>query len=398
MINSNHHICTHLYKLKLSFGIIIFSGGMSNTLFCCSLPDFALLSNGEPSQVLLRFYGDQSRNCDMSIQVEIFNLLSLKDLGPKLFGKFEDGRLEEFLPANSLTCDELMNHEISSIIARKLAVVHSLDVPIDKNNKWLKERYYEWLEFINKQEARPPFSEDTRQSTIDIANQLSAIDFDKEIKFLLAVIEKTHSPTVFSHNDLHQGNILLAKYSKRRPTSEERIVFIDFEYCSYNYRAYDIANHFCEWCFEYDTPDYPHFMFFADRFPSVDTQRDFARNYSDQSKHSSDSSSKDSSSNGNVVVDEKTKKSHCDNDSDSTSGKHLNGHSRNANNDHQTEDEVLLREIRPFFMAANLLWTLWCVKSAYCSTIRFGYWVSIILGHNFFSKYHQFHLIETNRY
>lgn len=349
---------------------------MSNTLFCCSLPDYVLLSNGEPSQVLLRFYGDQSRNCDMSIQVEIFNLLSLKDLGPKLFGKFEDGRLEEFLPANSLTCDELMNHEISSIIARKLAKVHSLDVPIDKNNTWLRERYYEWLEFINKQERPPKFSEDTRQSTIDIANQLMVIDYDKEIKFLLALIEKTHSPTVFSHNDLHQGNILLAKYSKRRPTSEERIVFIDFEYCSYNYRAYDIANHFCEWCFEYDTPDYPHFMFFADRFPSDDTQRDFVRNYSSQSKHSNDSFNDSRNGIG------KNSKSNCDNDSTIGKSNHSNGHSLVKEQHGQIsekgddEEEILLREIRPFFMAANLLWTLWCVKSAYSSTIKFGYWVS----------------------
>lgn len=326
-----------------------------------------MLSNAEPTQVLLRFYGDQSRNCDMSIQLEIFNLLSLKDLGPKLFGTFEDGRLEEFLPATSLTCDELMNHEISSIIARKLALVHSLDVPIDKSNTWLKERYYEWLEFINEQEKPPKFSEGTRQSTIDIANQLLTIDFEQETKFLLDVIEKTQSPTVFSHNDLHQGNILLAKYSKRRLTSEERVVFIDFEYCSYNYRAYDIANHFCEWCFEYDTPDYPHFMFFADRFPSVGIQRDFVRDYSIQSKQSSDSSK--SFQNGAIV---ENNKAHCD--SGSTNDSKLNGHSKNKNKNQETEN--LLREIQPFFMAANLLWTLWCVKSAYSSTIRFGYWVS----------------------
>lgn len=327
----------------------------------------------------------------MSVQVEIFNLLSLKDLGPKLFGKFEDGRLEEFLPANSLTCDELMNNEISSIIARKLAKVHSLDVPIDKNNVWLKERYYEWLEFINKQDRPPKFSEDTRQSTIEIADQLMAIDFDKEIKFLLAVIEKTHSPIVFSHNDLHQGNILLAKYSKRRPTSEERIVFIDFEYCSYNYRAYDIANHFCEWCFEYDTPHYPHFMFFADRFPSVDIQRDFVRNYSSQSERSSDSS-KDSL---NGVV-EKNNKSHCDNDSNNSKSRHSNGHSLVEEQHNQAEDEALLREIRPFFMAANLLWTLWCVKSAFSSTIKFGYWVSMSLKINLPFKFSHVQFIYNN--
>lgn len=28
----------------------------------------------------------------------------------------------------------------------------------------------------------------------------------------------------------------------------ESIKFIDFEYCCYNYRGFDIGNHFCEYC------------------------------------------------------------------------------------------------------------------------------------------------------
>jgi ethanolamine kinase len=44
---------------------------------------------------------------------------------------------------------------------------------------------------------------------------------------------------VFCHNDLLSGNILfLAK--------ESRVQLIDFEYGGYNYRAFDMANHFCE--------------------------------------------------------------------------------------------------------------------------------------------------------
>ena len=39
-----------------------------------------------------------------------------------------------------------------------------------------------------------------------------------------------------------RGNILL-----RQNTRKPELVLIDFEYCSYNYRAFDIANHFVEW-------------------------------------------------------------------------------------------------------------------------------------------------------
>lgn len=353
------------------------SGGMSNSLFCCSLPESTIISMGEPTQALLRLYGDQSR--DMSIQLEIFELLSLKGLGPKLYGNFEDGRLEEFLPANSLTCEELMDHEISSIIAKKLASVHSLDVPIDKQNTWLLDRFNEWVEFINR-DGVPNFNEETRQSTIEIAQELLAINFNKEIEFLSCLFDKTQSPIVFSHNDLHQGNILLAKYSKRRPTLEERIIFIDFEYCSYNYRAYDIANHFCEWCFEYDTPEYPHFIFLEDRFPSKDVQRNFIHHYIDQRGHLAVSHKTLS-----TLVDNKTnthnhnRVNHRDSNG-SSNGHHVNGHSNGTTTMNKALEDALLDEVKPFFMAANLLWTLWCIKSAQCSTIKFGYWVCILLN------------------
>ena len=40
------------------------------------------------------------------LQVQIFKLLSFKEFGPEnLYADLEDGRLEEFLPAHSITCD-----------------------------------------------------------------------------------------------------------------------------------------------------------------------------------------------------------------------------------------------------------------------------------------------------
>lgn len=362
------------------------SGGMSNQLFRCSLPESTILTNGEPSQILLRIYGDQSRNCDMSIQLEIFSLLSSRELGPKLYGNFDDGRLEEFLPATSLTSEELMDSEISSIIAKKIATVHSLDVPIDRNSTWLTERLDEWSEFLVNLGGAIRFADGLSQSTKEIARKLLAIDFVREIKFLRGILAGTRSPIVFSHNDLHQGNILLAKYSKRRPTLEERIVLIDFEYCSYNYRAYDIANHFCEWCFEYDTLDYPHFEFYEDRFPSKSAQRNFIKNYVDQRRKLKSLSRRNSqplSRNGLIINnksddnriggiggcgDKSSVNGRCDFNCSTTS----NG--TNNNNKLDREEDIILDEIKPFLMAANLLWTLWCIKSAHSSTIKFGYW------------------------
>ena len=48
---------------------------------------------------------------------------------------------------------------------------------------------------------------------------------------------------VLCHNDLLCGNILLCP--SEVPGSAEKAVLIDYEYSMYNYRAFDIANHFC---------------------------------------------------------------------------------------------------------------------------------------------------------
>ena len=44
------------------------------------------------------------------------------------------------------------------------------------------------------------------------------------------------------HNDLLSGNILLIEHVNNQSST---IKLIDYEYCMINFRAYDIANHFC---------------------------------------------------------------------------------------------------------------------------------------------------------
>jgi thiamine kinase-like enzyme len=78
-------------------------------------------------------------------------------------------------------------------------------------------------------------------------------------------LPKVNSPVVFSHNDLQEGNILI------RPEFEcenDKLVLIDFEYCSYNYRGFDLANHFCEWSYNYNVALYPNFVYTRTDLPT----------------------------------------------------------------------------------------------------------------------------------
>eukprot|EP00736_Rhodelphis_marinus_P002190 Rmarinus@m.23757 len=77
----------------------------------------------------------------------------------------------------------------------------------------------------------------------------------KEAKELLCGLAKTvESPTVMCHNDLLAGNILV-------DCDSGDLMIIDYEYMSWNFRGFDLANHFCEYAGGTDNgnPDYSLF-------------------------------------------------------------------------------------------------------------------------------------------
>lgn len=80
------------------------SGGLSNLLYYCSLPETHTPLYGEPSQVLMRMYGQIHSEGGESTVTEsvICTLLSERNLGPKLYGVFPGGRLEEYIPVSGI--------------------------------------------------------------------------------------------------------------------------------------------------------------------------------------------------------------------------------------------------------------------------------------------------------
>jgi ethanolamine kinase len=72
-----------------------------------------------------------------------------------------------------------------------------------------------------------------------------------ELESLEIQSKALNCPIVFSHNDLLCANIIFNYENKD-------VSFIDYEYGSYNYRSFDIANHFCEFGgFDCDYSLYP---------------------------------------------------------------------------------------------------------------------------------------------
>lgn len=109
-----HRVMVHIFDAiwieaqwiaNVMFGIIkivlllFFSGGLSNLLYLCSLPDHLASVGEEPRQVLLRIYGAILQGVDsLVLESVMFAILAERTLGPKLYGIFPEGRLEQYLP------------------------------------------------------------------------------------------------------------------------------------------------------------------------------------------------------------------------------------------------------------------------------------------------------------
>lgn len=112
---------------------------------------------------------------------------------------------------------------------------------------------------------------------------------------------------------------------------EPELMIIDFEYCAYNYRGFDLANHFLEWTFDYTNSEAPYFHHRPDQYPTKEQQDKFIAVYLARATYSDD-----------VEVP-------------------------NA-----SEIEEVQREVKCFTLASHLFWSLWAIVNVY-QEIEFGY-------------------------
>uniref|UniRef100_A0A7N6F7F8 ethanolamine kinase n=1 Tax=Anabas testudineus TaxID=64144 RepID=A0A7N6F7F8_ANATE len=295
------------------FQISIISGGLSNLLYLCSLPDHVHPVGEEPHRVLLRIYGAILQGVDsLVLESVMFAILAERTLGPRLYGIFPQGRLEQYLPNTRMLTNQLSDPAISGEIATKLAHFHAMRMPFNKEPKWLFGTIDKMAQYL-----LPVF--------ICELNSLSCTSLP-----LNALLAATPSPVVFCHNDVQEGNILMLE--EKGNTSRERLMLIDFEYSSYNYRGFDFGNHFCEWMYDYTYNQWPFYKATPENYPTREQQLHFIRNYlAEQRRHS------------NVTADQT-----------------------------QIEEDMIL-EANRYALASHFLWGLWSIIQAKISKIEFGY-------------------------
>jgi len=318
------------------------SGGLSNLVFYVGLPQGMQRTFREPPSILLRLFGELSQtplhHYRMITETVVFTMLAERNLGPRLFGVFPGGRLEEFIPGHPLTTGEMRGQEFSSQIARNVALVHSLEVPVSKEPMWLADTLRGFLHKLAICPEKVPIEERVQAATV------AQWDFRKEVDWLLDFLKSVDSPVVFSHNDINTGNILVREDDK----SWDPVVFIDYEFAAYNYRAFDIANHFNEWMYDYGRKDFPYYYRHRDRYPSQKEQERWVRMYL-------------------KTYREQQQLQHENNESETSLCDLSISHT-------QLQESHILREVAVFALASHLVWCLWSLKQGQASSIPFAYY------------------------
>lgn len=233
------------------FSVERVSGGITNLLLKVAVKEAS-------SDVFLtvRLYGP---NTDLVIdrkrELQALPFISAAGFGAELLGLFENGMIQSFIMARTLSPSDMSNPKISAEIATQLREFHQVEVPGSREPQL-------WSDIFKFLEQAEVLEFDDKEKHA----QYKAISF-KEIRDEVNAIKELTghlgAPVVFSHNDLLSGNLM-------RNDDEEKLFLIDFEYGSYSYRGYDIANHFNEYA-GYDC-DYS-------LYPGKDTQYHFFRNY-----------------------------------------------------------------------------------------------------------------------
>ncbi|KAL6965659.1 ethanolamine kinase [Sarracenia purpurea var. burkii] len=216
---------------------------------------------------------------------------------------------------------DMRKPNLTAEIAKQLRRFHQVEIPGSKEPQL-------WNDIFKFFQKASTLSFDDREKQ----RKYETISFDEvhaEIVELKELTDCLDTPVVFAHNDLLSGNLMLND-------EEEKLYFIDFEYGSYNYRGFDIGNHFNEYA-GYDC-DYS-------LYPSKDEQYHFFRHYLEPEKP--------------LEVSE--------------------------------EDlEALYAETNTYMLASHLYWALWALIQAKMSPIDFDY-----LGY-FFLRYAEFKKQKEN--
>ena len=202
-------------------------------------------SKKEPRKVLLRFYGgnvlgDNKRQLvqylPMNSEVEesmLFMEQSMTGCGPKLYGVFTGGIVQEFIQSHTLKYEEASQPDMITNLAKAYARFHQTQMPFDRKKIGVLLKISPYPKEIFD---LPIFKE----LNLDMSSVLS-IDRNVEMELVKKLLKLVSSKDVLLHFDCQYLNVLV----REDPSdSELKVALIDYEISFYGPRMLDIGGHF----------------------------------------------------------------------------------------------------------------------------------------------------------
>lgn len=217
------------------------SGGFTNQLYRIRLkkhveraPVNPVYGDAEPSEVVIKLYMSKHIANFASDEAERFNdqiiltLVSQLGLGPKVYGIFEDGFIQAYLPHEQFRAKHHAKPNLKRDVMTLLAKINHLKVPIRKTANIVFADLRKKIQF-----GYDHCNVEKLAQELDLPT-LKQFHVMKEYEELMKRIEELKAPVIFMHSDFRGSNLLVSKET-------EQIFAVDFEYSSYGSRCFDLA-------------------------------------------------------------------------------------------------------------------------------------------------------------
>jgi thiamine kinase-like enzyme len=271
-----------------SINITKLTNGLINTLHHIRRTN---ASNFEPASLLIRHFGLEGNfkeptgtiiDLSAAQQAVVYWEMSRRGWGPKIYGFFAGGRLEDFVEgSHTLIAAESTTDPVRRDVARAYARLHSLQLPLRKDSFATVVRELSESAESKRENVLQTFSEieDPTGTVQKFAAVFRETDWARQFAWVAGLFEKYDCKTTITHGDTNYLNILVEGSDNSESESDKdgcSVMLIDYETVSYSYRGFDIGGHFNERMYSYNQPDSQLTGFAA---PGIDEQRSFCESY-----------------------------------------------------------------------------------------------------------------------
>lgn len=283
---------------------------------------------------------------------KISEAFSKSGVGPNVLYYTNETRFEEFLLSSEFTFEDMNNQRMRNLLTYYIVNMHHTEIP-DLPAGTLVKRFLngdlKLLQLYEDALVEKAALFDAKEKAI--VDEVSKIVSKEELQWIEEQLERVHAKQVVSHNDFLNGNIL--------KLSNDSLKLIDFEYCSYNFPMYDLANFINESLVDYTPTMEPYFSFNPDKRDSDEHVSKMVKYYmlfESYLPHKLTEAEALKLVNNTELAEAELLKHHGGDISKVAS--HL---------------DDLMQQLRIGYLLSHLYWIAWCLLSAKTSKVKFGY-------------------------